>query len=145
MFHQLSHIYAKTLFYCIETVANNALNCQRIVVLDRLWTNATPTLNTAFSLTNVHAKLGIHCLLISLTPLLSHATLIYEWAKWVFRGFGVFWDNYWIWSLNNTYQAIVLLKLYFSPSETNSLSTEEIQIFPLFWKFATIVSFNCNV
>ena len=27
MFHPLSHIYAKTPFCCIETVANNALNC----------------------------------------------------------------------------------------------------------------------
>ena len=45
MFHPLSQIYAKTPFCCIKTVANNTLNCQRAVVLDRreqtwhpLWT-----------------------------------------------------------------------------------------------------------
>ena len=59
MFHPLSYIYAKTPFCCIETVPNNALNCQYIV-FDWLWANATPTLNTAFSLTNVHARWRIH-------------------------------------------------------------------------------------
>ena len=39
MFHPLSHIYAKTPFCCIETVANDALNRQCIVVFDWLWTN----------------------------------------------------------------------------------------------------------
>ena len=43
-------------------------------------------------------------------------------------------------SLNNTYQAITLLEQYFFPSESNALSTHEIQIFPLFWKFATVAS-----
>ena len=32
MFHPLSHIYAKTVFCCIETVVNNALNRQHVVV-----------------------------------------------------------------------------------------------------------------
>ena len=64
MFHPLSYIYAKTSFCCIETVAN------------------------AFSLTNVHAKCWIHCLLISSTPLLSHATSIYDQPK---RVCGAFW------------------------------------------------------
>ena len=59
----------------------------------RLGANATPTLNTTFSLTNVHAKWWIHCLLISSTPLLTHATSIYDWPKWVYGGFGVFRDN----------------------------------------------------
>ena len=36
MFHPLSHIYAKILFYCVETVANNALNCRCVIVFDRL-------------------------------------------------------------------------------------------------------------
>ena len=36
MFHPLSHIYAKTPFCCVETVANKALNCRCIVVFDRL-------------------------------------------------------------------------------------------------------------
>ena len=82
-FHPLSHIYTKTPFCCIETVANNALNRRRVVVFDRLWANTAPTFNTGFSLTNVRAKWWIHCLLISLTPLLSHATSIYDWPKWV--------------------------------------------------------------
>ena len=56
MFHPLSHIYAKTSFCCVETVANNALNRQCVVVFDRLRVNATPTVTTAFSLTKVHAK-----------------------------------------------------------------------------------------
>ena len=89
MFHLLSHIYAKTPFCCIETVANNALNGRRYVVFDRLWTNIAPTLNTGFSLTNVHTKWRIHCLLISSsTPLLSHTTSIYDRPK---RVCGVFW------------------------------------------------------
>ena len=89
MFHPLSHIYAKTPFCCVETVANNALNCLHVVVFDRLWANAAPTLNTAFSLINVYAKWWIHCLLISSTPLLSLANSIYDWPKrifWCFPG-----------------------------------------------------------
>ena len=81
-------------FCCVERVANNVLNHQH-VVFDRLWANATPTLNTAFSLTNVHAKWWIHCLLISSTPLLTHTTSIYDRPKQVF---GVFRDNCWIWA-----------------------------------------------
>ena len=80
------HIFMQKLLF----VANNALNCQCIVVFDRLWANAVSTLNTAFSLTNVHAKWWIHCLLISSTPLLSHATSIYDRPKRVCGGFGCF-------------------------------------------------------
>ena len=83
----MSHIYTKTFFCCIETVANNALICWWTVVFDWLWANVAPTLNAAFSLTNVHAKWWIHRLLISSIPLLSHATLIYNQSKWVFWGF----------------------------------------------------------
>ena len=36
MFHPLSNIYTKTPFCCIETVANNALNHQCVVVFDWL-------------------------------------------------------------------------------------------------------------
>ena len=150
------HIYAKTLFGCIEMVANNALN--QHIVFDQLWANVVPTLNTAFSFTNVHAKWWIHCFLISSTHLLSHATSIYDWPKGVW---GVFSDNFRIWltwafsiicvcttafkvsipphsncfwwiSPNN----IALLEQYFFRSKSNALSTLEIQIFPLFWKFA---------
>ena len=88
MFHPLSHIYTKITLCCIEKVANNALNRQCVVFFDWLWANAATTLNTAFSLTNVHAKWWIHCLLISSTPLLSCATSIYDWLK---RVCGVFW------------------------------------------------------
>ena len=77
----VSHIYAKSHFCCVETVANNVLNRWRVLVFDQLWANATPTLNTAFSLTNVHAKWWIHCLLISSTPRLSRATSIYDRSK----------------------------------------------------------------
>ena len=43
-------------------------------------------------------------------------------------------------SLNNTYQAIALIEQDFFPSESHALSTYEIQIFPLFWNFATVAS-----
>ena len=88
MFHPLSHIYTKAPFCCVETVANNALNCWCVVVFAWLWANVAPTFNTTFSLTNVHAKWGIHCLMISSTPLLSHITSIYNWTKQVC---GVLW------------------------------------------------------
>ena len=52
MFHPLSHIYAKTPFFCLETVANKTLNLRHAVVFNRLSANAAPTLNTAFSLKN---------------------------------------------------------------------------------------------
>ena len=45
-------------------------------------------------------------------------------------------------SPNNTYQAISLFEQYFFPLESNVLSTHEIQIFPWFWKFATIVDLS---
>ena len=51
MFYPLSYIYTKTSFCCVETVANNSLN-RRLVVFYRLWADAAPTLNTAFSLTS---------------------------------------------------------------------------------------------
>ena len=94
MFHPLSHIYAKSPFCCVKTVANNALNCRCVVVFDWLWANAGRILNTAFSLTNVHAKWWILYLLISSTPLLSHVTSIYDQSK---RVCGVFRNNCRIW------------------------------------------------
>ena len=57
MFYPLSHIYAKTPFCCVQPVLNNALNRRRVVVFDRLWANAAPTLNIAFSLTNCSCKI----------------------------------------------------------------------------------------
>ena len=83
------------IWFHIETVTSNALNRRRIVVFDRLWENAAPTLNTAFSLTNFHAKCWIYCLLIYSTSLLSPATSIYDWPKRVWGGFFfcVFRDN----------------------------------------------------
>ena len=85
-----SSFVQKLFFFCFEIVANNALNCWRIVVFDRPWANFAPTLNTAFSSTNVHAKWWIHCLLISSTPLLSHATSIYNRPKQVSGDFWCF-------------------------------------------------------
>ena len=41
MFHPLSHIYAKTVFCCIETVVNNALNRQHVVVLSTVSNHTT--------------------------------------------------------------------------------------------------------
>ena len=82
------HIFTKKFFYCIKNVANNALNRWR-VDFDLLWANATPTLNIAFSLTNVHAK----CLLISSTPLLFHPTSIYNRSKRVCGVFLVFFKT----------------------------------------------------
>ena len=88
------HIFMQKILF----VANNALNHQCIVVFDRLWANAAHTFNTAFSLTNVHAKWWIQYLLISSTLLLSLATSIFLLAKTKFLGFfGVFRDNCWIW------------------------------------------------
>ena len=97
MFHPLLHIYATTPLCCIKTVANKALNCWCVVVFHQLWANAAPTLNTAFSLTNVHEKCSIHCLRISSTPLLSPTMSIYNQPKQVRGVFGVFQDNCWIW------------------------------------------------
>ena len=90
MFPPWLHIYAKTYFYCFETVVNNALNRRHVVAFDRLWANAVPTLNTAFSLTNVHAKWWIHSFLIFSNPLLSHKTSIYDRPIRVCGGFWCF-------------------------------------------------------
>ena len=68
MFQPLSHIYAKNPFCCLEIVANNVLNHQRIIVFGQLWANVTPILNTAFSLTNGEYAnfwyLQLHCYLM---------------------------------------------------------------------------------
>ena len=169
MFHPLSHIYTKTPFCCFETVANNALNHQRIIVFDRWWANMAPTFNSAFSLTNIYSKWWIHCLLISSIPLLSHTTSIYDRPKKFIEFFWHFWDNYQIWAtlafsiicvctttfkirippLNHCFRwnrvwitlikPLLCLNSIFFPPESNALSTHEIQIFPLFWKFATVI------
>ena len=46
MFHPSSHIYTKTAFCCVETVAKNALNRRRVVVFDRQLSHSA----------NAHAK-----------------------------------------------------------------------------------------
>ena len=69
-----------------------------IVVFDWLWANASPTLNIAFSLANVHAKWWIHCLLISSTPPQFHTTSIHNQPKRVCGVFWCFWDNGRIWA-----------------------------------------------
>ena len=168
MFHPLSRIYAKTLFSCIKTVAKKTLNCQCIVVFDQLWANAAPTWNTAFPLTNIHAEWWIHCLLKSSTPLTQLQFMISQNEFVEF--FCVFWNNCRIqvtWAfgiicgyttafkvsippLNYYFQqssvqitlikSLLCLNSIFFWSESNALSTHKIQIFPLFWKFATVTS-----
>ena len=86
MFHLLPHIYAKTPFCSVEAVAKNTESSTCCFWLTS-WANVASTLKIAFSLTNVHAKWWIHCLLIYSSPLLSHATLIYDRPKRVLRSF----------------------------------------------------------
>ena len=64
MFHSMSHTVWKYPFYCTETAPKSALNRRRVVVYDRLWANAPPISNRAFSCSNAHAKWWIHCFLI---------------------------------------------------------------------------------
>ena len=61
----LSHTTWKYPFYCAETAPNSALNRRRVVIFYRLWVNAVPISNRAFSCLNVHTKWWIHYLLIS--------------------------------------------------------------------------------
>ena len=87
----------KNSFCCIETVANNALNCQRVVVFDWLWANVTPTLNTAFSMINVQEEWWIYCLLTSsILRYLTQLQFTLGQNEFV-ESFGVFQDNCWIW------------------------------------------------
>ena len=87
------HIFMqKLLFVALKQLQTMLWITLHIVVFDWLWANVAPTLNTAFSLTNIHAKWWIQCLLISSTPLLSHTTSIYDqpkqvcWVFWCFPG-----------------------------------------------------------
>ena len=158
----VTHLCKKTPFCCIETVANNVLNCQRVVIFDWLWVNVAPTFNTAFSLTNVHTKWWIYCILISSTLLRSYATSIYYWPK---RVCGVFWcfpgqlpnlgdlsvqhhlcqynrvlsqhTTYYTFfptkqSLNNTYQAVALLDQYFSHQKPMLYQQRKFRFFHCF-------------
>ena len=166
MFHPLSHLRKNS--FVLHW--NNTLNRWRIVVFDQLRANTAPTLNTALSLKNIHAKWWITafwylqhlCYLTQLQFAIGQNEFV------VF--FAIFLDNCqicatWTFSiicvciitfkvcipplnccfrqsrdLNNTYQAIVLLEQYFFPLESNALSTLKIQIFPLFWKFLSVAS-----
>ena len=75
------HIFKqKLLFVSLKQLQTNALNRWH-VVFDQQWANVASTFNTPFSLTNLPAKWWIYCLLISSTPLLSHATSIYDQPK----------------------------------------------------------------
>ena len=96
MFHSLSHIYAKNSVCCINTVANNTLNHQHVVVFDWLWANVALTFNTAFSLTNVHAKWWIYCFLQLLCYLTQLQFMIGQ--KEFVEIFGVFQYNCRIWA-----------------------------------------------
>ena len=46
------------------------------------------------------------------------------------------WSRVWI----TLTKPLLWLNSIFPPSESNALSTDDIQIFPLFWKFATVAS-----
>ena len=92
MFHTLSHTAWKTPFNCAETAPNS------VVVFDRLWANAIPISNRAFSCSNVHVKRWIHCLLKYLRCQLSHATSIYNRPKPFCGIFLCFWNNCSIWT-----------------------------------------------
>ena len=132
-------------FCWVETVANNALNCRRIVAFDWLWANTSSTLNTAFSLINVH-KNGEYTAFWYVQFLCYLTRLQFRISQNEFvEFFGVFHDpcriqvtwafsnicvgmtmfkvrmppfNHCFWrsqSPNNTYQAIALLEQYFFP------------------------------
>ena len=127
-------------------------------------------LSTGCCFWSTMSKRSTHCFLISSTPLLSHATSIYDRPKWVCD---VFWcfpgqlpnlSNLSIQHhlclcitmfkisiplLNRCFQwsrvritiieSLLCLNSIF-PIRNNALSMHEIQIFPLFWKFATVAS-----
>ena len=82
------HIFIpKLLFVALKQLqkgSESSMCCCVWLTVSKRWTH----LNTAFLLTNVHAKSWIHCLLISSTPLLSSATSIYIRLKRVDE---VFW------------------------------------------------------
>ena len=90
-------IFTHNLLFVVLKQLQITLNHQRVAVFDRLRANVTPTLNTTFPLTNIHAKWWIHCLLIFSTLLLSHATSIYNQPKKVWGFFGVFKDKCRVW------------------------------------------------
>ena len=147
MFHPLSHIDAKTPFRYIET------HCCFWSTVSKRGTH----FEHSFLIDKSSCKMWIHYLLISSTPLLSHATSIYDQPKWVFWCFqgqvsilGEFsiicfcmtafkvsipplnccfrCSRVWI----TLIKPMIYLNCIFSPSESNVLSTQEIQIFPLF-------------
>ena len=161
----LSHIHAKTSFCCIETVANNALNC-RHVVFDRLWANVTPTFNS-FLIDKCSCKM-VNTLLSDIFNSSAISCNINLQSAKTSLWSGVFQDNCWtwvtwafsiicicttifkvsMWPLHHCFQRsrvritlikpLLCLNNIFFPSESNALSIHEIQIFPLFWKFATV-------
>ena len=126
------HIFTQNLLFVALKQLQTTLNCWHI--FDRLWANVVATLNTAFSLTNVHAKCWIHCLPISSTPLLSYTTSIFNRPNEFVEFFGVFQDNCQIWAtrvfsiicvwlcLKSAYHLLTvvfddLLEQYFSPHQ----------------------------
>ena len=149
----------KLLFVALKQLQTTLWIVDALLFFYRLWANAVPTLNTTFSMTNVCTKWWTRCLLISLISLLSHATSIYDRPKWVYGVFRCFQGQqpnlnnlivqYHLWlkvsipPLNRCFR-ITIIKLLLCwniifPSESNALSTH-VQIFPLFWKFATVAS-----
>ena len=160
MFHPLSHIYAKTPFCCIETIVNNALNFWLTEqTWHPLWTQihdkcSCKMVNTQPSdIFNsfISCNLNLQSAKMSLWSFLVFSRTTTEFGRpeclasfvSVRPHFKSIYPSLYHFFLteqspNNTYQAIILFEQYFSPSESNALSTHEIQIFPLFWKFATV-------
>ena len=62
----VTHLRKKPFLLCWNSCKQRTESSTRWC-FDRLWANAAPTLNTAFSLTNVHGKWRVPCLLISST------------------------------------------------------------------------------
>ena len=162
-FHQLSHIYAKTSFCCIEIVANNALNPLCIVDFDRLWAKHQPFWTqlshwqmfmqngeyTAFW----YLQLLYYLMLLQFTISQNRFVEFLEFSKTTAK-FG--WPEHLasfvsVWlhlksattpepllpmeqNPNKTYQVIALLEHYFFPSKSKALSTHEIQILSFFFE-----------
>ena len=162
------HVFMpKLLFCCVETVVNNALNRRHVVVvIDRLWINSAATLNTAFSVTNVQNGKYTAFWYLQILCYLTHLQFTIEFVEFFFGGGGTTaeFERPWTFSiicvcattftvsippLNRCFRRsrvrITLIKpllclTEFFPSESNALSTQENQIFPLFCKFLTVAS-----
>ena len=143
MFHPLSHIYAKTHFCCVKTVANNALNRQRIVFFIDCEQTQHP-LWTQLSHWQMFMQNGEYTAFWYLQFLCYFTQLQFTIGQNEFVEYFVFfWDNCRIWAIwafsiicicttifkvsilpLNHYQAIALLEQYlFSIRKQCSINT----------------------